>query len=238
MHLLDLIIISLRTLSKNKLRSGLTVLGVVIGIAAVTTMVSIGQGANQLVKNQFQTLGSNVIIVLPGRSERGGAREGTVPKLTAADADAIAKECPSVKAVSPIVGTSAQVIGGNVHWKPNDMQGVGPDYPIVRNWPLSAGQFFGERDVAGATKVCVIGYTLQVRLFGGADAIGQQAVAWPGLHRAITITLYDNRAVSAKAVKNAEGTYDVTLKVFASQHGIPVDDQYREVDPFLEAALR
>src|SRR4051812_48906802 len=123
MRLFDLVLLALRTLAKNKLRSGLTVLGVVIGIAAVTTMVSIGEGGSQLIQKQFQSLGSNVILVFPGRSEQGGASQGTVPKLTTADSAAIARECPSVKAATPAVGTSGQVIGGNVNWKPNDMNG-------------------------------------------------------------------------------------------------------------------
>jgi putative ABC transport system permease protein len=172
--LLDLLLISLRTLSKNKLRSGLTVLGVVIGIAAVTTMVSIGQGAGQLIQDQFQSLGSNVILVLPGNRQAGGARQGTVTTLTAADSQAIADECPSVLAVSPFVAASGQVIAGNVNWQPDQMFGVGQDYPIVRNWDLSSGEFFTERDVAGATKVCVIGQTLVKQLFPETDPIGQQ----------------------------------------------------------------
>src|SRR5262245_20452638 len=110
MTLLDLVLLALRTLMKNKMRSGLTVLGVVIGIAAVTTMVSLGEGGTQLIQNQFAGLGSNVLIVFPARAERAGALSGSVPKLTAADSDAIARECPSVKAVSPLVGTSGQVI--------------------------------------------------------------------------------------------------------------------------------
>src|SRR5438046_2466517 len=142
MNLIDLLMISLRTLGKNKLRSGLTVLGVVIGIAAVTTMVSLGQGAGHLVQDQFQALGSNVIIVLPASGENGGVRSGMVTTLTEADARAIAAECPSVLAISPFIGTSGQVIGGNVNWKPDQMLGVGPDYPIVRNWPLDSGDFF------------------------------------------------------------------------------------------------
>src|SRR5271166_6173327 len=136
MHLLDLILISLRTLSKNKLRSGLTVLGVVIGIASVTTMVSLGQSAGQLVQDQFQSLGSNVIIVIPGSSQNGGVRSGTVMTLTEADAHAVVAECPSVLAMSPFIGTSGQVIGGNVNWQPDQMFGVGQDYPLVRNSPL------------------------------------------------------------------------------------------------------
>jgi putative ABC transport system permease protein len=174
MDLLDLMSISLRTLGKNKMRSGLTVLGVVIGIAAVTTMVSIGQGAGRLVQNEFQALGSNVIIVTSSYGQSGGVRQGMVPTLTPADAQAIAEECPAVRTVSPLVGTSGQVIGGNVNWQPDNMTGAGPDYPLVRNWPLAAGEFFTESDIAGATKVCVIGHTLVTQLFPDVDPIGQQ----------------------------------------------------------------
>jgi putative ABC transport system permease protein len=173
MRLIDLIYISLRTLAKNKLRSGLTVLGVVIGIASVTTMVSIGQGAGELVMTQFQTLGSSVLIVIPGSGQSGGVRQGVLPTLTPADATAIATDCPAVLAVSPLVGAAGQVIGGNVNWKPAQMFGVGADYPIVRNWPIADGEFFTERDISAASKVCVIGHTLATRLFPGTSAVGQ-----------------------------------------------------------------
>src|SRR5271163_1601833 len=136
MNFFDLLAISLRTLGKNKLRSGLTILGVVIGIAAVTTMVSLGQSASLLIQEQFQNLGSNVIVVLPASSQTGGLRTGTVTTLTEADTRAIAAECPSVLAASPFIGTSGQVIGGNVNWRPDQMLGVGPDYVVVRNWPM------------------------------------------------------------------------------------------------------
>jgi putative ABC transport system permease protein len=174
MSLFDLLVLALRSLAKNKLRSFLTVLGVVIGIAAVITMVSLGQGGSDLIQKQFQSLGSNVILVFPLRSDRDGARQDNVPTLTAADANAIASECPSVMATSAMVPTSGQVIGGNVNWKPAEMTGVGPDYLTVRNWPLERGEFFGEGDVAGASKVCVIGHTLVQHLFPGIDPIGQQ----------------------------------------------------------------
>jgi putative ABC transport system permease protein len=174
MNLLDLLIISLRTLGKNKLRSGLTVLGVVIGIASVTTMVSLGGSASQLIQDQFQNLGSNVIIVLPAASQSGGVRSGTVMTLTEADAFAIVEECPSVLAVSPFIGTAGQVIGGNVNWKPDQMLGVGPDYPIVRKAGLSAGAFFTQREITAASKVCVIGYTVARQLFPDTDPVGQQ----------------------------------------------------------------
>lgn len=171
----DLVLLSMRMLVKNKLRSILTVLGVVIGIAAVTVMVSIGQGAGQLIQNQFATLGSNVIVIFPAqKSGSGGVRELPAQTLTAADAQAIMLECPTVRAASPLVGAAGQVVGGNVNWKPKSMQGVGPDYLDVRNWTIESGEFFTERDILSANKVCVIGHTLWTKLFPGMDPVGQQ----------------------------------------------------------------
>lgn len=173
MKLIDLILISLRTLSKNKLRSGLTILGVVIGIAAVMTMVSIGQGASQLVRDQFKNLGANVIVIAPASSRNAGVRSGVVMTLTKEDIEAIASECPSVLAISPLIGTTGQVIGGNVNWSPKEMFGVGPDFVIVRNWPMESGEFFTTRDVIAASKVCVIGKTVADQLFPEENPIGQ-----------------------------------------------------------------
>jgi len=165
--------IALRALSRNKMRAGLTVLGVVIGIAAVTTMVSIGQSAGQLVKSQFEQLGTNVIVVFPGAGRNEGVRSGTVVTLTAKDSDAIGEECPSVLAASPLVGFAGQVIHGNSNFSPREMFGVGADYPLVRNWPLRLGGFFTEREITSAAKVCVIGQTLVAKLFQTANPIGQ-----------------------------------------------------------------
>jgi putative ABC transport system permease protein len=164
--------IALRALGKNKMRAGLTVLGVVIGIAAVTTMVSLGQSASQLVQSQFEALGTNVIIVLPEVRRRSGVMQTEVT-LTARDSDAIAKECPSILASSPIVGTNAQVIYGSSNFSPRQLHGVNSDYLIVRNWPMHSGEFFSERDVHTASKVCVIGYTLVGKLFQTTNPIGQ-----------------------------------------------------------------
>src|SRR5262249_19701628 len=151
----------------------LTVLGVVIGIAAVTTMVSIGESAGALVQGQLQGLGTNVVFVVPGAKQEGGVREATVPTLTARDSDAIAAECPAVLAASPLVGTSAQVIYGNVNWKPKEIHGVGTDYLTVRNWTLQYGDFFSERDISAAGRVCVLGQTLVPKLFQTANPIGE-----------------------------------------------------------------
>lgn len=173
MNLLLTIRVAMRALAKNKLRAGLTVLGVVIGIAAVTTMVSIGESASALVQGQLQSLGTNVIIVLPGSGRSGGVRDSTVPTLTAEDSDAIMKECPGILAASPLVGASAQVIYGNSNWRPKEMMGVGPEYLTVRNWPMVSGGFFTERDVTSAAKVCVIGQTVVARLFQTTNPLQQ-----------------------------------------------------------------
>ena len=165
MSFLDTVRIALRALLKNKMRAVLTIIGVVIGIAAVTTIVSIGQGASQLVSGEFEALGTNVVLVFPGQTRRGGARQSGAPTLTAADAEAIGTDCPAVLAASPIVGTAGQIIFGNENWNPKQMQGVGEDYLTVRNWDLEAGGFFSTNDVDASAKVCVIGQTLIPELF-------------------------------------------------------------------------
>ena len=165
MSLLDTVRIAVRALLKNKMRAALTILGVVIGIAAVTTIVSIGQGAGRLVQGEFETLGTNVVLVLPGSTRSGGARQSGAPSVTAADCDAIATACPAVLAVSPIVGTSGQVIFGNQNYNAKEMLGVGQDFLTVRNWSLEAGDFFTSDDIATSAKVCVLGRTLVLKLF-------------------------------------------------------------------------
>lgn len=173
MKLLLTLRVAIRALAKNKMRAGLTVLGVVIGIAAVTTMVSIGQSASGLVQSQFEMLGTNVILVFPGNHERGGVRQVRVNALTARDSQAINEECPSVIAASPLVGAGGQVIRGNSNWSPKQMQGVDVNYLTVRNWQLRHGGFFTDRDVNSAAKVCVIGQTVLEKLFQTSNPMGE-----------------------------------------------------------------
>ncbi|MCS6976673.1 MAG: ABC transporter permease [Gemmatales bacterium] len=173
MYLTRTIRIAVRALSRNKLRGGLTVLGVVIGIAAVTTMVSIGQSAGALVQSQLEGLGTNVLVVFPGSARSGGARQALVTTLTAEDAEAMMEECPAILAASPLVVTAGQVIYGNNNWSPRDMFGVGSEYLTVRNWPIRHGGFFTERDIASAAKVCVIGQTIVAKLFQTSNPIGE-----------------------------------------------------------------
>jgi putative ABC transport system permease protein len=164
--------IALRALRKNKMRAGLTVLGVVIGIAAVTTMVSVGQSASTLVQSQFASLGTNVIIVQPAVRRRSGVMQTQVT-LTGRDSDAIAQDCPSILASSPLIGTTGQVIFGSANYSPKQIHGVNSDYLTVRNWPMDKGEFFTDRDVHSANKVCVIGHTLIGKLFQTSDPLGQ-----------------------------------------------------------------
>jgi len=170
---LNIFRIATAALAKNKMRAGLTILGVVIGIAAVTAMVSIGTSASELVQGEFKNLGTNVIVISPGSRQARGARSGQVPSLTVGDIQAISKECPSVLAASPIVGAVGQVISGNNNWRPKDLVGVGADYLLVRNWQISGGNFFADGDINNANKVCVIGATVAKKLFQTANPLGQ-----------------------------------------------------------------
>jgi putative ABC transport system permease protein len=165
--------IAIRALSGNKLRAGLTVLGIVIGIAAVTAMVSIGQSATRLVQIQFDALGTNVIVIFPEAIESAGVRRGPALTLTSSDAEAMVTECPSVLAASPLVGAGGQMIYGNSNWSPREMVGVGPTYLTVRNWPIRQGGYFTQRDVDSAAKVCVIGRTVVAKLFQTTNPIGE-----------------------------------------------------------------
>jgi putative ABC transport system permease protein len=165
--------IAIRALAKNKMRALLTILGVVIGIAAVTTMVSIGQSASALVQGELESFGTNVMIIFPGENKKGGVRSGRVNTLTSDDARAISNECRSVFAASPLVGTGGQVVFGNLNIRPNEMFGVGPDYLKVRNWPIEYGSFFDQSQIEKAEKVCVIGHTLVNKLFQTSDPLDE-----------------------------------------------------------------
>jgi putative ABC transport system permease protein len=165
--------IALRALAKNKMRAGLTVLGVVIGIAAVTTMVSIGQSARKLVLDQFEAIGTNILVIFPETNRSDGVRQGRTVSLTADDSDAIINECDAVIAASPIVGTSGQLVYANLNWQPNEISGVGSGYLTVRNWQIRYGGFFSESDIQSAAKVCVIGQTIVAKLFQTMNPLGE-----------------------------------------------------------------
>jgi putative ABC transport system permease protein len=175
MNSLIIIRVALRALTKNKMRAGLTVLGIVIGVAAVILLVSICQSAGQLVQDQFQGLGTNVFIIHPGSQNGGGVRTGLggVPTLCAADADSMAVECPAVLAATPIIQTRGQVVAGNQNWSPDQILGVNTSYPTVRNWQIDRGDFFTESDIRAAAKVCVVGVTVAENLYQTRNCVGR-----------------------------------------------------------------
>jgi putative ABC transport system permease protein len=166
--------IALRSLRVNKLRTALTMLGIMIGVGAVIAMVSIGAGAQARVAEQIQSLGSNLIIVLPGSRNAGGLRlgQGSQVTITEDDAVAIAREIPIVQATAPASRGGAQVVYGNLNWS-TSITGVTADFLDVRDWPLDAGRPILREDVDGATKVALVGQTTALNLFGDSDPIGE-----------------------------------------------------------------
>ncbi|HXQ22871.1 MAG TPA: ABC transporter permease [Candidatus Acidoferrales bacterium] len=165
---------ALRALRRNKLRSALTMLGIIIGVAAVITMVSIGQGADAAVQQQIRSLGNNMLMIIPGATTSSGVRSGWggVSTLTTNDAAGIKKECPAVADVTYMKRQVVQVIYGDQNWS-TVAQGSTPAYERVRDWPVASGSFFTERDEETANKVVILGQTVVDHLFGpGEDAVG------------------------------------------------------------------
>jgi len=166
--------ISFRALWVNKMRSALTMLGIIIGVGAVIAMVAIGSGASQKISEQISTMGSNLLIILPGTTTSGGVRmgSGTQPTLSLNDAEAIQKECPSVEDVGPVLGGAAQVIVGHLNWS-TVITGTTPGMLVVRDWDLASGRPFTDQDVKSATKVALLGQTVVDNLFGEENPIGK-----------------------------------------------------------------
>jgi putative ABC transport system permease protein len=174
MKLLATVKIALSALRVNRFRSALTMLGIIIGVAAVIAMVGVGSGATVRIQQEIQTIGSNLLIVLSGTITSSGIRMGSGVSLTLTedDARAIAAECPAVEAAAPTVRGGAQVVYGNNNWA-TSIQGVTPDYLKVRDLTIASGQPFLAQDVDGATKVALLGQTVVDNLFSGTDPAGQ-----------------------------------------------------------------
>jgi len=174
MRYLQIIKIAYRALKRNKMRSSLTMLGIIIGVGAVIAMVGIGQGAKRMVDAQIASLGDNLLTIFPGSHTAGGVHggAGTVTRLTDDDAKAITQFCPAITKISPVVRTNAQVVAGNLNWG-TSVEGYSPDFVSIRSWPVASGTFFTDQDVRGATKVCVLGKTIVDNLFPDQDPVGQ-----------------------------------------------------------------
>jgi putative ABC transport system permease protein len=170
---LQLLRVALRALAINKLRSALTMLGIVIGVAAVIVMIAVGAGAQKRVEEQIRALGSNLLLVMPGATTAGGVRMGFGSSSTLSEDDvaAINRDIPEALA-APALRGSAQVIWGNSNWS-TQIYGITAEYLDVRQWPLAAGRVFEPAEAATAAKVCLIGSTVARQLFGDADPVEQ-----------------------------------------------------------------
>jgi len=166
--------VSLRALSRNKMRTFLTMLGIIIGVGAVIAMVSIGTGAKAAVESRFAAMGTNLLFVSGASRQTQGVHSGFggYQTLTVEDAQAIPDRCPAVEYVSPSVNTRAQVVYLNKNWN-TSVQGTGEKYPEVRKWEMALGTYFDETMVRSAAKVCVLGADVKTNLFEDADPIGQ-----------------------------------------------------------------
>ena len=173
-RILATIKIALRALRRNKLRTVLTMLGMIIGVGAVIAMVGIGNGAKSQIEAQIASLGQNVILIFSGSITRGGVHTGwgSAGTLTIEDAEAIQREIPGVVAVSPEVRTSAQIAAGNQNWS-TQILGEAPEYFSLRQWPIVQGASFTEQDVRSANKVAVVGQTIADQLYPGEEPLGK-----------------------------------------------------------------
>jgi ABC-type antimicrobial peptide transport system permease subunit len=168
---------ALRALRRHKMRSALTCLGIVIGIASVITMMEIGQGSSVAIQQIIGSLGANVVQIDPSDAVKAGVSSGGGDKvtLTPDDCDAIVRECSAVRYASPGIDCHAQIAYGNRNWSPNNVLGVGPDYLVVRNWTnLVEGEPFTEADVRRAARVCLVGQTIVREVFKGESPVGQE----------------------------------------------------------------
>ena len=174
MRSINTVTISLRALRRNKMRSILTALGIIIGVGAVIAVFSIGNGAKAQVEAQVASLGENVITVFPGSFTAGGMRSGwgSASTLTEDEALAIGREVPNVLAVSPEVRDRAQVLANGLNWNTLVM-GESPDYPAIRKWPMGEGTMFTDQDVRSVAKVAVVGKTIVDQLFPDGDPVGK-----------------------------------------------------------------
>jgi len=166
--------IALKALGRNKMRSSLTMLGIIIGVGAVIAMIAIGSGAKARIQEQIASMGSNLLIVLSGSATSGGIRygSGSVPTLTVEDSKAIASELSAVKYAAPVLQGVAQIVFGNQNWATITFAST-PEVLLIRDWPISKGRSITQSDVEGAAKVCLLGQTVVDNLFGDIDPVGQ-----------------------------------------------------------------
>lgn len=175
MNLGNLIKVAINALKRNKMRSFLTMLGIIIGVASVITMLAIGQGSRKSIQDQIASMGSNMLFVMPGNMMSGGVQQGSSGSmhLTVADVNAIRTECDAIIAVSPEVRSSGQAVYGNSNW-PTTIYGGGEEYLEIKSWKVVSGRNINDSEAKGSAKVCLVGRTVADQLFGeGVDPTGE-----------------------------------------------------------------
>ena len=175
MNLGNLIKVAINALKRNKMRSFLTMLGIIIGVASVITMLAIGQGSKKSIQDQIASMGSNMLFVMPGNMMSGGVQQGgsSSQRLTISDVNAIRTECDAVVAASPEVRSSGQVVYGNSNW-PTTIYGGGEEYLEIKSWKVVSGRNITDSEAKGSAKVCLVGRTVADQLFGeGVDPTGE-----------------------------------------------------------------
>ena len=167
---------ALKALRRNVMRSGLTCVGIIIGIASVIAMMEIGNGISKLNQQKIESLGANNLMIQPGTAASGGVSfgAGSILTLTPNDSDAILRDCPAVRSAAPTVRSNAQVVYGNHNWVPQTITGTTPEYLSVKEWPVVEGDCFSDQDVRNSAKVCIIGQTLRRELFAGESPLGKE----------------------------------------------------------------
>lgn len=170
-----LITVAMKSILKNRMRSILTILGVVIGVGAVITLVSLGQGASADIEDEISALGTNIIMIMPGSSDQGGINRGasSLNTLTMDDVEHLSREGRRFNHVSPVINAQAQIIAQGRNWS-SRIQGVSAQYLIIKDWGISRGSFFSDRDVRARKKVAVLGKTVTEELFGAQNPIGEK----------------------------------------------------------------
>ncbi|HEV7764251.1 MAG TPA: ABC transporter permease [Thermoanaerobaculia bacterium] len=170
-----LVRLATQSIRKNKMRAALTMLGIIIGVAAVIVMVAVGFGARSRIRAQINNLGTNMIVITPGAAQAAGVSQGAqaFPNLSLDDVEMIRREAQVVTAVTPVIVSRSQVIGEAGNWR-TMINGVDTDYQVIRDWQTSSGSFFAPEDVTALRKVAVLGKTVADQLFPGSDPVGQE----------------------------------------------------------------
>jgi len=172
-----LIRIAVRSIARTKMRSMLTMLGIIIGVGAVICMVAIGQGAQSRIEQSILDLGVNMVVITPGASSAGGVSRGagSLNRLQIEDAEKLSRESMLLSTVSPVIVTGGRIRGGGGNWHA-PLYGVDTTYEEIRDWPVVSGQWFGQSDIRSARKVCLLGDTVASELFPDQDPVGQQII--------------------------------------------------------------